>query len=95
MSPPRESQGSTKIARQTRIDRMSQRTRNSVIPRRASKNSREFDAQSFLKLAKAQPESGLINFDLLELGLHRSKITANREAGSWQGEGGTLCFVIR
>lgn len=48
MSPPRESQGSTKIARQTPIDRVSQRTRNSAIPRRASKNSREFDAQSFL-----------------------------------------------
>jgi CRP-like cAMP-binding protein len=48
MSPPRESQGSTKIARQTFIDRVSQRTRNSAIPRRASKNSREFDAQSFL-----------------------------------------------
>jgi hypothetical protein len=48
MSPPRESQGSTKIARQTPIDRVSQSTRNSVIPRRASKNSREFDAQSFL-----------------------------------------------
>jgi CRP/FNR family cyclic AMP-dependent transcriptional regulator len=48
MSPPRESQGSTKIARQTLIDRVSQRTQNSAIPRRASKNSREFDAMSFL-----------------------------------------------
>src|SRR5579864_6423379 len=48
MSPPRESQDSTKIARQTPIDRGSQRTRHSAIPRRASKNSREFDAQSFL-----------------------------------------------
>jgi CRP/FNR family transcriptional regulator, cyclic AMP receptor protein len=48
MSPPRESQGSTKIARQTPIDRVSQRTRSSVLPRRVSKNSREFDAQSFL-----------------------------------------------
>jgi CRP/FNR family cyclic AMP-dependent transcriptional regulator len=48
VSPPRESQGSTKIARQTALDRISQRTRNSAIPRRASKNSREFDAQSFL-----------------------------------------------
>jgi len=48
MSPPREAQGSTKIARQAPIDRVSQRTRNSAIPRRASKNSREFDAQSFL-----------------------------------------------
>jgi len=43
----------------------------------------------------AQPETGWINFDLLEPGLHRSKITANRDAGSWQGEGGALCFVIR
>ena len=48
MSPPRESQGSTKITRQTPIDRVSQRTRNSALPRRSSKNSREFDAQSFL-----------------------------------------------
>jgi hypothetical protein len=44
----RESQGSTTIARQAPIDRVSQKTRNSVIPRRASRNSREFDAQSFL-----------------------------------------------
>jgi CRP-like cAMP-binding protein len=48
MSPPREYQGSTKVARQTPIDRVSQRTQNSVIPSRASKSSREFDAQSFL-----------------------------------------------
>jgi CRP/FNR family cyclic AMP-dependent transcriptional regulator len=48
MSPPRESQRSTKITRQSPIDRVSQRTQNSAIPRRASKNSREFDAQSFL-----------------------------------------------
>jgi len=48
MSPPREYQGSTKIARQTPTHRVSQRTQNSVIPRRASKNNREFDAQSFL-----------------------------------------------
>jgi CRP/FNR family cyclic AMP-dependent transcriptional regulator len=48
MSPPRESQGSTKIARPSPIDRVSQRTRNSAISRRASKNGREFDAQSFL-----------------------------------------------
>jgi len=48
MSPPRESQGSTKIARQSPINRISQRTQNSVIPRRASKNNREFDVQSFL-----------------------------------------------
>jgi CRP/FNR family transcriptional regulator, cyclic AMP receptor protein len=48
MSPPRESQGSTKIARTSPIDRVSKRTRNSAISRRASKNGREFDAQSFL-----------------------------------------------
>jgi len=48
MSPPRESQGSTKIARPSPIDRVSKRTRNSAISRRASKNGREFDAQSFL-----------------------------------------------
>ncbi len=48
MSPPRESQGSTKIVRHAPIDRVSQNTRNSAIPRRASKNGREFDAQSFL-----------------------------------------------
>jgi hypothetical protein len=38
-----------------------------------------------LKWTKAQPETGLINFDLLEPGLHRCKIAANREAGSRQG----------
>lgn len=48
MSPPRQFQGSTKTARQAPIDLMSQRTRNSAIPRRASKNTPEFDAQSFL-----------------------------------------------
>src|SRR5581483_756097 len=48
MSPPRESQGSTKIDRSSPIDRVSQRTRNSAISRRASKNGREFDARSFL-----------------------------------------------
>ena len=48
MSPPREYQGSTKIARQTPSDRVSQRTQNSAIPRRASRNNREFDVQSFL-----------------------------------------------
>ena len=48
MSPPRESQGSTKIARQSPIDPASERTRNSAIPHRASRNSREFDPQSFL-----------------------------------------------
>jgi hypothetical protein len=48
MFPPRESQGSKKIACQAPIDRASQKTRNSAIARRAPKNSREFDAQSFL-----------------------------------------------
>jgi len=48
MSPPRESKGSTKIARPRPIDRISQRTRNSARPRRASKNGREFDPHAFL-----------------------------------------------
>ena len=48
MSLPRESKGSTKIARQTPIDRTSQRTRNSASPRRASTNGREFDPNAFL-----------------------------------------------
>jgi len=48
MSPPRESKGSTKIARPRPIDRITQRTRNSARPRRASKNGREFDPHAFL-----------------------------------------------
>jgi CRP/FNR family cyclic AMP-dependent transcriptional regulator len=48
MSPPRVSKGSTKIARPRPIDRISQRTRNSARPRRASKNGREFDPHAFL-----------------------------------------------
>jgi CRP/FNR family transcriptional regulator, cyclic AMP receptor protein len=48
MPPPRESKGSTKIARPRPIDRISQRTRNSARPRRASKNGREFDPHAFL-----------------------------------------------
>jgi CRP-like cAMP-binding protein len=36
------------MARQRPIYRVSPRTRNSAIPGRASKNSRELDAQSFL-----------------------------------------------
>jgi CRP/FNR family cyclic AMP-dependent transcriptional regulator len=48
MSSPRESKGSTKIARPRPIDRISQRTRNSARPRRASKNGREFDPYAFL-----------------------------------------------
>ena len=48
MSLPRESRDSTKIARQTPIDRISRTTRNSVSPRRASKNGREFDPHAFL-----------------------------------------------
>jgi hypothetical protein len=39
---------------------------------------------TLLKLAKTQPETGLINFDQLELGLHGSKISANREAENLQ-----------
>jgi hypothetical protein len=42
------------------------------------------------KWTKAQLETRLINFDLLEPGLHRCKTAANRQAGSWQGEGGAL-----
>jgi CRP/FNR family transcriptional regulator, cyclic AMP receptor protein len=48
MSPPRVPKGSTKIARPRPIDRISQRTRNSARPRRASKNGREFDPHAFL-----------------------------------------------
>jgi CRP/FNR family transcriptional regulator, cyclic AMP receptor protein len=48
MSPPCESRSSTKFARQTPTDRISRRTQNSALPRRASENNREFDAQSFL-----------------------------------------------
>jgi CRP/FNR family cyclic AMP-dependent transcriptional regulator len=48
MSPPRESKGSTKITRPRPIDRISQRTRNSARPSRASKNGREFDPHAFL-----------------------------------------------
>ena len=48
MSPPRESKGSTKIARPRPIDRISQTTRNSTRPRRASKNGRKFDPHAFL-----------------------------------------------
>ena len=48
MSPPRESKGSTKIARPRPSGRISARTRNSARPRRASKNGREFDPRAFL-----------------------------------------------
>jgi len=48
MASPHEFKGSAKIARQTPVERIFQRTGNSAIPRRASKNSREFDAQAFL-----------------------------------------------
>jgi CRP-like cAMP-binding protein len=48
MASPREPKASTKIARQTPIDRISQRTRNSARSRLATKNGREFDAQAFL-----------------------------------------------
>jgi CRP/FNR family transcriptional regulator, cyclic AMP receptor protein len=48
MSPPRKSQGSTKIARQAPIDLISQTVRNSASPRRASKNGRKFNPQVFL-----------------------------------------------
>ena len=48
MSPPRESKGSTKIARPRPIDRISKTTRNSARPRRGSKNGRKFDPHAFL-----------------------------------------------
>ncbi len=48
MSLPRESEISQKITRPTPTDRISEGVRTSAIPRRASKSSREFDAQSFL-----------------------------------------------
>ena len=38
---------------------------------------------------KAQPETGLINFDLLEPG-HRCKIAPNREAELARGRRGTM-----
>ncbi len=48
MSPPRESKGSRKSARQTPTDGVSQRMPSSALPRPASKNGREFDAQALL-----------------------------------------------
>jgi len=48
MSLPRESEGSTKIARQTPINRISQRTRNSAPSNRVPKNGRAFDPHAFL-----------------------------------------------
>jgi CRP/FNR family cyclic AMP-dependent transcriptional regulator len=48
MAPPRGSKASTKIARQTPIDRIPQRARNSSRPRLDSKSNREFDLQTFL-----------------------------------------------
>ena len=48
MASPREPKSSTKIARQTPTDRISQRTRNSSRPRLDSKSNREFDPRAFL-----------------------------------------------
>src|SRR4249919_1709737 len=48
MSLPRESGIPQKITRPTLTDRTSEGVRTSARPRRASKNRREFDAQSFL-----------------------------------------------
>jgi hypothetical protein len=48
MSLPRESEGSTKIARQTPINRIFQRTRNSAPSNRVPKNGRAFDPHAFL-----------------------------------------------
>jgi len=48
MASPRESKGSTTIARRTATDRISPRTVNSSRPRLASKSNREFDPNAFL-----------------------------------------------
>jgi CRP/FNR family cyclic AMP-dependent transcriptional regulator len=48
MASPRDPKSSTKIARQTRTDRISQRTRDSSRPRLDSKSNREFDPRAFL-----------------------------------------------
>ena len=48
MASPREPKRSTKLAGQTQSISISQRTRNSTPPRRASKNGREFDVHAFL-----------------------------------------------
>jgi CRP-like cAMP-binding protein len=48
MASPREPKGSTKIARQTPTDRLSQRTRSFARPHLDSKSNREFDPQAFL-----------------------------------------------
>jgi len=48
MASPREPKSSTKIARQPRTDRISQRTRDSSRPRLDSKSNREFDPRAFL-----------------------------------------------
>ena len=48
MVSPREPKSSTRAARQTPTDRISQRTRSSARPRLDSKSNREFDPQAFL-----------------------------------------------
>jgi CRP/FNR family transcriptional regulator, cyclic AMP receptor protein len=48
MSLARESKGSTKIARPTPTNRLSQKMRSSASPRRVPKNSGEFDPETFL-----------------------------------------------
>ena len=48
MASPHEPKGSARFARQTQPDSISQRTRNSALPRLTSKNGREFDANTFL-----------------------------------------------
>jgi hypothetical protein len=47
MASPRETKGSTKFARQTRTDSISQRTWKSAHPRLPSKNGREFNVHAF------------------------------------------------
>ena len=48
MASFRDPKGSTKVARQTPTDRISQRTGNSARPYLASKNGRDFDPRAFL-----------------------------------------------
>jgi hypothetical protein len=84
MSPPRESQGSTKIARQAPIERVSQRTRNSAIPHRASKNSREFDAQSFLATIGEGRKAFSETDAMSEL---------SRGSRRWRGIGSFMCWM--
>jgi hypothetical protein len=46
--------------------------------------------RTIAQVGEGAARNRLINFDLLEAGLRRYKIAANREVGSRQGEGGAL-----